>query len=234
MVKIIISMLALKVEKRKILGRKVKKLRKEGILPANVYGKKIKSLAIEVPASDFDKIYKEAGETKVVELLLGSEKRPALIHSVQKDPVTDSRIHVDFLQVDLKEKVTAQVPIELFGESSAEKEGRGIVVQQLDEVEVEALPGDLPDKFEIDLAPLVNKNDTIYVKDIKVDPKKVSIKNEPDQIVVKIEQAKEEEEATAVEAVPEEGAQPSAEGEEEVKDKEKEEAKESKENKDSK
>ena len=215
-------MLTVKVDKREVFGRKVKKLRKEGLLPANIFGKKVKSQAIEVEMSAFEKVYKEAGETQVIELLLGKEKRPVLIHHIQEDPVTDKAIHIDFLQVDLKEKVTAQVPIELLGESPAEKEGKGVVVQQIDEIEVEALPGDLPEKFEIDLSSLVNEDDSIYIKDIKVDAKKVSIKNEADQIIVKVEQAKKEEEAPPVEVAPEGEELPVAEGEQATKEKEKE------------
>jgi len=212
-------MLTLKTAKREVFGRKVKKLRKKGLLPANIFGKKVKSQAIEVEVGIFDKVFKDAGETQVIELLLGKEKRPVLIHHIQVDPVTDKVVHVDFLQVDLKEKVTAQIPIELLGESPAEKEGKGVVVQQLDEIEVEALPGDLPEKFEIDISSLVNEDNAIYIKDIKVDPKKINVKNEPEQIVVKVEQAKKEEEVIVPkEEVVVEGEAPK-EGEEEKKEK---------------
>jgi large subunit ribosomal protein L25 len=142
----------LKAEKRKVLGRKVKKLRREGVLPANIYGKKIKSLSIKFPVVDFEKVYKAAGETGIVEIAIGKQKKPVLISNVQLDPVTDKPLHVDFHQVDLKEKTTADVPIELIGESPAEKQGLGTVVQSINEIEVEALPKDLPDKFEIDQA----------------------------------------------------------------------------------
>jgi len=227
-------MLTLKVDKREVFGRKVKKLRKDGLLPANIFGKKVKSQAIEVEMGAFEKVYKEAGETQVIELLLGKEKKPVLIHHIQEDPVTDYAVHIDFLQVDLKEKVTAQVPIELLGESPAEKEGKGVVVQQIDEIEVEALPGDLPEKFEIDLSSLVNEDDAIYVKDIKIDTKKIGIKNEPDQIVVKVEQAKKEEEVPVAPAVPGGEEPPSAEGESVTGDKDKELGEKEKEVKDEK
>ena len=93
---------SIKAAKRKLLGRKVKTLRKKGILPANIYGKGVKSLSVEVRLSDFQKVYKKAGETGLVEIVVGSKKRPVLIHNIQKDPVTDDYIHADFLQVDLK------------------------------------------------------------------------------------------------------------------------------------
>src|SRR3990172_3857960 len=148
-------MQTLTVANRTLFGRKVKNLRKDGILPANIYGKKIKSQSVEVNLDEFAKVFKDAGETQVIELKLGREKRPVLIHNLQEDPVSDKIIHVDFLQVDLKEKVVAKVPVELTGESPSEKEGTGVVVLQVGEIEVEALPGDLPEKFEVDLSPLV-------------------------------------------------------------------------------
>lgn len=206
-------MQTLTVVNRTLFGRKVKNLRKGGILPANIYGKKIKSQSVEVNLGEFAKVFKDAGETQVIELKLGREKRPVLIHNLQENPVTDQIIHVDFLQVDLKVKVTAKVPVELIGESPSEKEGTGVVVLQVGEIEVEALPGDLPEKFEVDLSPLVKVDDAIYIKDVKVDVKKVVIKNEPEQIIVKVEEPKKEEEQAPAPVVVAEG-EATKEGEE--------------------
>jgi large subunit ribosomal protein L25 len=193
------SKLTLKVQPRKLLGRKVKKLRREGILPANVYGKKVKSKAVSVELSDFEKIFKQAGETNIVNLFLGKKKLPVLIHNIQLDPVSDSPLHVDFLQIDLKEKVTSQIPVELIGESPAEKQGLGTVVQYINEIEVEALPTDLLDKFEIDLSKLEKVDDAVLVRDIEVDKKKITIREDEEKMVVKIEELRKEEE----EVVPE-------------------------------
>lgn len=184
----------IKAEKRKLTGRKVKKLRREGVLPANVYGKDVKSASIAVDLKEFLKIFKEAGETNIVEVEVNGTTKPTLIHNIQFDPVTDTPIHVDFLQVNLKQKVTAQIPIELVNESPAEKQALGTVVQYIDEVEVEALPGNLPENFEIDLSTLANVDDMIQVKNIKVDKKKIEIKNDKEQIIVKVEPPREEEE----------------------------------------
>lgn len=189
----------LKAKTRKILGRKVKQLRKQGILPANIYGKNIDSLAAEVDLKEFEKVYKKVGETGLVELLVGGKRKPVLIHNIQKDPVNDTFVHVDFLQVDLKKKVVAQVHIELSGEAPAEKQGLGTVVQYIDEIEVEALPTDLPEKFELDLSKLEKVDDAVYVKDIKVDTKTVEIKNDPEQILVKVEELRKEEEPVVAE-----------------------------------
>lgn len=208
----------LKAEKRKILGQKVKTLRKEGVLPANIYGKKVKSLAIQIPMNEFEKVYKEAGETGIIEIAVDSSKRPVLINNVQVHPVTDIPIHVDFLQIDLKEKVTADVPVDLIGESPAEKSGLGTVVQQINEIEVEALPTDLPEKFEVDLSKLTKVDMAVLVKDLDVDKKKVEIKSDVEQILVKVEPPRKEEEVVAPvetedeEGVTEEGEEPTEEG----------------------
>ena len=105
--------LSIKAEKRKLSGRKVKKLRREGILPANIYGKKTESQQVQVNLSEFLKLYEEAGETSIVELQVNGDKKPVLIHNLQLDPVTDVPLHADFFAVNMKEKVTAQIPVEL-------------------------------------------------------------------------------------------------------------------------
>lgn len=184
----------LRAEKRKIVGRKVKVLRKQGVLPANIYGKRIKSQEIQVDVKEFLKLFKEVGETGLVELQIDKEKKPVLIHNVQFDPVDEIPLHADFLQVDLKEKVIAKVPLELIGESPAEKEGLGTVVQYINELEVEALPGDLPDKFEIDASKLSKVDQIFLARDIVVDKKEIKLKTDPEQILVKVEPPKKEEE----------------------------------------
>jgi large subunit ribosomal protein L25 len=208
--------LTLKAEVRKISGRKVKNLRKEGILPGNISGKKIKSEAVQVVFKDFEKVYKEAGETGLLTLEIGKEEKPVLIHNLQVNPVSDIPVHVDFLQVDLKEKVEADVPVELIGEAPAEKQAIGTVVQYLNEIKVEALPMDLPEKFEVDTSELAEVDQAIMVKDLKVDRSKVDIKTGADEIVVKVEPPQKEEvvapPAPAEGEVPVEGA-PVAEGE---------------------
>lgn len=205
----------LTAEIRKIKGRKIKGLRAQGILPANVSGKKIKSESIQVNLKEFKKIFSEVGETGLVELKIGSEVRPVLIHNIQKNPVTDEFVHADLLQVDLKEKVEAEVPVELTGEAPAEKQGIGTVVQYLNEIKVEALPTDLPEKFVIDVSELAEVDQAVFIKDLKVDRSKVDIKADAEEIVIKVEPPQKEEvveaPAPAEGEVPVEGATP-AEG----------------------
>ena len=201
----------LKVAKREIAGRKVKKLRREGVLPANIYGRKTKSLAVQVELEEFKKIYRGAGETGIIELNVEGEKeaRPVLVHNLQLHPVTDEPLHVDFHQVVLTEKIKAAVPIEFIGESPAVAQKIGIFVQLLSEVAVEALPADLPEKLTVDISGLLKVGDAVFLKEVKIDRKKVEVKTDENSIVVKIEPpAKEEvvekpaEAAPAAEAVP--------------------------------
>ncbi len=223
----------LNAQKRSVFGRKVKTLRNEGLLPANLYGKKIKSNALQVDMGDFFKIYEEAGETGLIELKLSTKsskktnKVTVLVSDVQTNPTTDKPIHVDFRKVDLKEKIVASVPIETTGESPAEKQGLGTIVLHIDQVEVEALPTNLPEKFEIDLGKLEDVDQAIQIKDISIEKSKVDIKADPEQIVVKVEPLRAEEEEQPV--VTEESEEEGVEGEEEGETKEGEEDKETKE-----
>lgn len=208
--------LGLKVEKRKVFGRKVKKLRQEGILPGNLYGKEIKSQALGVNLKEFLTVFKDAGETGIVELAVTGAKKPypVLIHNLQLDPVSDNPLHVDFRKVDLKEKVQVNIPLELKSEAPAVTKG-GVLVQIMDEIEVEALPTDLPDKFEVDISRLEEIGQSIEVKDLMVDKAKVKLLAEENQLIVKIEAPKEEEkEEKPAEAAPvtEEGEEQPAEG----------------------
>jgi large subunit ribosomal protein L25 len=182
----------LKAEERKISGRKVKTLRSSGMLPGNVYGKKVESLAVQVNLKEFILLHKEVGETGLVDLDTGKVTKHVLIHNVQLNAKTDELLHVDFLEVDLKVKVSAQVPVELIGESPAAKQGIGTPVQMLNELEVEALPADLPEKFEVNIDSLTEIDQAIFVKDLKADTK-VEIKTDPELIVVKVEPPQKEE-----------------------------------------
>jgi large subunit ribosomal protein L25 len=223
---------ALKAEARTVTGRKVKKLRGGGMIPATVYGKKVKSRSLTVKTDDFTKIYTETGETGLIELSVGDATLPVLIHTVQKGPVYGDILHVEFYQVDLKEKVKANVRLETIGESQAVKDKIGVLLEIMSDVEVEALPGNLPEKIEIDISTLANINDEFKVSDLNV-PQGVTVVTDPNQIVIRVaplvsketeeevkaeEAAAQEAAAAEVEAVPSEKsetAEPSVGGSEE-------------------
>jgi large subunit ribosomal protein L25 len=208
------AQLTLKAEKRDILGRKVKKLRRDGILPANLFGKKIKSLAIQVSTSDFKKVFDEAGETNIINLMIEKQTKgkPVLVSNLQEDPTTDAALHVDFHQVDLKEKVTVDVPIEIEGESPAVKEKGAVLIKSMDEIKVEALPNDLPDEFKLEVSKLIEFGDSLLVRDLPVDKKKVAVLANQDEVIAVVQEPKKEEEPEK--AVEEEAAEEAVEGEE--------------------
>lgn len=182
--------LSLNAKNREILGKKVKQLRRAGIVPANVFGNKIDSAAISVTLPDFIKTYKIAGETGLIDLkIAGGKVRPVLIRNVSVHPVSDNPLHIDFYQVNLSEKVTVPVPIVLEGEEAElVKMGEAVVIQPMSEVEVEALPTDLPDKIVVDITSLKAIDDAITVSQLKV-PEGVVILVEPEAVVVKLDNA---------------------------------------------
>jgi len=198
--------LKLKVNSRKLTGRKVKQLRAQGTLPANIYGKGVKSLSIQLPLKDFTAAFKQVGETGILELIVNKETktRPVLVHHVQQHPVTDEILHVDFRQVDLTETVIVKIPVEITGEAPAITKG-GVLIQLINEVEVEALPADLPDKFTLDVSRLEEIGQSFSLKDLKVSAKVKLLTENLEELVIKIESPTKEEEEKPVEAAPVEG-----------------------------
>lgn len=178
----------LTVKKRTIFGKKVKKIRSQGELPANIYGKGIKSEAVSIQLKNFQKVYRKVGETGLVLLTVENEpkERPVLFHNLQLDPATDNLLHVDCYQVDLKEKVTAKIPVATVGSAKAVSDKIGVLLQPLLEIEIEALPSDLPEKIEIDVSKLSQVDEALFVKDIQVDKEKINVLTNPEEIIVKI------------------------------------------------
>lgn len=217
--------LNLGAEERKILGKKVKKLRRNGNIPAHVFGKGVEGENVLLKLSEFLKTFHQAGETTLVDLKIGAEKiRPVLIREVQYDPVKGSPIHVDFYQVNLSEKVKVPVPLVLVGEQPEPVHlGEAIVLQTLNEVEVEALPTDLVEKIEVDITPLKAIDDAITIAQLNYDREKLTLDADPEAIIVKLapavtaemekllEEQAAETAAAAAEAAPAEGGA-SAEG----------------------
>ena len=185
-------MLQLEAKKREVFGDKVNKLIKDGFVPAEVYGRGFENIHVTVPVKEFIKILKEAGESTIITLMVDGKMFPVLIHEVKKDPIYDTFDHVDFYRVHMDEKIRAYVPVKFVGESIAVKEKGGVLVKSIEEVEVEALPADLPHELEVDLSALVDIHQSLHGSDIKA-PKGVKIFIEPEMgIVTVVEPAKEE------------------------------------------
>jgi len=204
---------ALTAEKRTITGKKLKHLRREGILPANMFGKGMKSTSLQLPLKEFRKVYDEVHETGLVDLTVDKETHPVLIQNIHIQPITHIPLHADFFKVNLKEKVKATIPVLGVGEPKAVTDKIGVLLQSLSEVEVEALPADLPEHIEISVERLAQIDDSLTVADLKV-PTGVEILAEPAEMVFRIaelvsEEAEElaAEEEAAAEAASEEGAE---------------------------
>lgn len=183
----------LAVQTREKFGKAVKYLRREGLIPAELYGHGVLNLHLAVAAKDFSKILKEAGTSTVINLLIdndpstssGQRRRPALIHDVVRDYLTDSIIHVDFYQVKMDEKIKAKVVLEFLGSAPAVKDQGGILNRVMSEVEVEALPAALPHSLSVDLSVLDELNKSIYIKDLSI-PGDVEVLVEPETVVATV------------------------------------------------
>ncbi len=206
----------LQVKKREIIGKKVEKLREAGMIPAELYGHDSENVHLSVPAKEFMKLFKEAGESTIINLDLGNEKLPVLIHDLQKNPLTDEISHIDFYQVRMDEEITASVPLEFVGEAPAVKEKGGILIKAVQEIEIEALPADLPHKIEVDLIGLSDIGRSIHVKDLKIGEKVKALIDAETVVATVTEPAKEEveEKPISVEEVEVEGEKEKEEKEE--------------------
>ena len=204
----------LKAEKRKIRGKKVRGLRREGNIPAILFGGDKESQPLTLKRPEFEKVYQEAGESTLIDLNIGGKKEKVLIADIQRDPL-GKLLHTDLQRVEAGEKLTATVAIEVTGESPTVKSGEGILLTLLDEVEVECLPQDLPPEIKVDISSLTEVGQGIEVKDLPIDRTKVKIlDHEPDELVLKIGYPEMEEEEEEV-AVPEEEAVAAVEAAEE-------------------
>jgi len=188
----------LKAKVREVLGRKVKTLRKKGIIPAVVYGLKAKSIPLEIDYSEFEKVYKEAGESTVIKLKTGKESKNVLIYDVAMDSVSDKFIHVDFYEVRMDKPITAAVPLVFEGEAPAVKNLEGVLVKNITEIEVEALPANLPHEIKVDISVLKTFDDLIHIKDLKI-PDGVKISINPDEIVALVSPPRSDEELKSLE-----------------------------------
>ncbi|GIW63769.1 MAG: 50S ribosomal protein L25 [Patescibacteria group bacterium] len=179
------SKIYIQAEVREKTGKRTnKKLRRQGKIPANIFGKDFKSQSIAVDHSEFNKVYKQAGRTSVVYIKLGKKELPVLINHIDYHPVTTDFLHIDFKKVDLKQKVTAEVNVKVVGESPAVKEGAELILQS-PTVEVEALPDEMPSEISVDISNITESGVEIKVSDL---PKsdKYEILDDPDKVLVVI------------------------------------------------
>jgi len=169
--------LTLKVKKRIVFGKQNKLLREQGFIPAVLYGKKTPACSLQVDAQDFKDAYKAAGDTDIIDLIIIDEKekqaKSVLIQNVSNHFLDGSFLHVDFFEVEMDKLITTHIPVNFTGESPAVKLG-GVLVKPTSEIEVEALPMDIPHEIIVDISSLTDFDQTIYIKDIDF-PAKVKV-----------------------------------------------------------
>jgi large subunit ribosomal protein L25 len=224
--------LKLKAENREILGKKTRFLRRQGVTPTHLFGHEIKSRALQCDTPTLQKMIARAGMTRIIALDVEGDKKPhsVFIREIQTEPRSGTLLHVDFYQVKMTEKIKFDVPIVLIGEAPAMKEKGRTVAHSLTELSVECLPDDLPPRIEVDISVLEDVEQAILVKDIVLGPG-VTVLDEPEQLVVKVSEVKEEVEAVPVAAEEvaeevevaeaaeaEEGKEPAEKAEEEKED----------------
>lgn len=194
----------LSAESRTVIGKKVKDIRKEGILPAVVYGHQQETTSISLNKRDFVKLYNEIGSSTLIDLTIDGEKsHKALVHQIQRHPSSGNAIHVDFYQVNMKEKLQTNISLEFTGESAAVEVEGGSFLAIRDSVEVECLPDALIPHIEVDISPLITFEDSIRVSDIIL-PEGMTLITDPEETVAQVNPPRSEEELEELEETPEE------------------------------
>ncbi len=176
----------LNAEVRTLTGSKVGALRRSGFVPAVLYGKGQEAISLQVPQKDFFKAFKLAGESTLLYLNVDGESYPTIIHDIARDH-NETIIHADFYKVNLKEKIKAKVPVVFVGEAPAVKSLGGIFVRNVNELEVEALPANLPHEITIDISKLENFGDQVLLKSISAGAN-VEIHGNPEDIIATVQE----------------------------------------------
>ncbi len=209
----------LPVETRQVTGKKVAALRRSGVLPGNVYGRGLASVSVQINTEALDKALKASSANEVIDLKIDGESqtRPVVVQKLQRHPITNGPLHAEFYQVSLTEKMHAEVPLVVIGQSEAVITYNGVLMNALTAIMVEALPLDLPSSIEVDITPLEELEQSLHVSDLPI-PSNVTVLTDAEVMVVKVSTPRvsleEEEEAAAAEG--EEGEEGAAEGGEEA------------------
>ncbi len=176
----------LKVEERAVLGKKVKFLRKKGVVPVHLFGHNVESAALQGDAAILGKVVSQAGHTRLINLKIGkSEKaRPVMVREVQKDAIKGGLLHVDFYEVNMSEKIRVEVPIMIVGEAPALKIRENMLYQTLSSLLIECLPDKMPDRIPVDISSITQADQAVHVRDIVIQD--ITILNDADLTVAKV------------------------------------------------
>jgi large subunit ribosomal protein L25 len=189
----------IKADERQIIGKKVKKIRQAGQIPAVLYGHDFKNRNIALNLHDFLRVYKEAGTSNLIDLKIGdTESHKVLFREPDRDAIVNRPIHLDIYKVKMTEKLTTEIPLNFVNESPAVLELEGNLIKNFDALEVECLPNDLVSEFEVDLSLLKTFDDTIKIADIKI-PTTIEVKADPEEVVALVMPPRSEEEMAELE-----------------------------------
>jgi large subunit ribosomal protein L25 len=175
------------VQRREVLGKKVRQLRRDGTLPANLYGRNQESIAVQLPYMQARDMLNAHGRNTLIEVHIEGEPepRPVVVREVAQNPVTRALLHVDFYQVDLTRMLSGQVPVSLVGEAPAVDRLGGILVQYADVVEVEALPQNMPERIEASVARLAAFDDQLMLQHLMAPPG-VRFLSDPETLIASV------------------------------------------------
>jgi large subunit ribosomal protein L25 len=178
----------LKVAPRTVLGKKVAQLRRDGKTPANIYGHKVDSRAVQADTVDLLHMMKAGSRNQIISLTVDGEGKPrnVMIRDVARDPVTHNVLHVDFIEVSMTERMKAQVRVVLTGDSDAVATYQGILLQMIESIEVEALPTDIPAQFGCDVSVLTQLEQSVHVRDLHIDESKITVMTDPEVVVARV------------------------------------------------
>ncbi len=181
--------LTLTLEPRSVAGKKVKNLRKAGLVPASICGKGVQTEMFQLDAKTFGLVYRQAGRTTLIDLQLPTGTRSAFVRQVQLHPVSRQFLHVDFRIVDLRVEMTADVPIVAVGENPLIERGDGVLTMPLSTLHIKALPGDIPHTVEVDISRIPDFTTVLHVRDLDLGPN-VQILTSPDEALATISQSR--------------------------------------------
>ncbi|MFC1860312.1 50S ribosomal protein L25 [Chloroflexota bacterium] len=198
----------LRAESREVLGKKVRFLRRQGIIPVHLFGHNVESVALQCDEAELRSALAQAGRTRLISLRLDKGKRPrnVVVREVQRDMRTDGLLHVDLYQIKMTEKIRVAVPIAVVGEAPALKSKENMLQQELASLAVECLPDEMPNSVRVDLSSLAERDQAIRVKDV-VFGEEITVLDDPEHIVVKIGARPKEEVEVVEEVVAEEVAE---------------------------
>ena len=177
----------LKVINREILGKKVRFLRRQGIMPVHLFGHGIESMALQCDTAKLQRVLAEAGKTRLISLKLDGEKRPrpVVVRGIQTEPLTGGLLHIDFYQVKMAEEVKVEVPGTLIGDAPALKLKENTLTQELNTLTIECLPAKIPTSVELDISSLTESGQVVRVRDIGLE-EGINVLNDPERVVLRI------------------------------------------------